>query len=252
MRFSLPFGMWSLFLIAPGSASASIVNVMSPSVGELEDGLGAQLGLQLAHDSGNEEKWKAGGLAGLRWVKDSQAFLFKASVERGATFGMDTTDKGFAHARYRWEFSDPWRAFTFVQVDHNGFRDLLVRDLAGLGIERRLWRTERSEASFGTAVMSEHEILGTGGTSPLGFRSSSYFLAAIDLGEGLNFGSTTFFQPRVDDLEDWRLLEDLVLSVGISEHLSWTASWKLEIDSAPPEGIGQWDSSTRSGLSFRW
>ena len=203
--------------------------------------------------AGNEDKQKFSVLAGVRRVQGAHQTLLKASLDRATTFGETSTDRAFVHLRHRLEFADSWATFGFAQLEHNGFRSLQVRDLFGLGIERRLWRTERTAGAVASALMSEHEVLLISvDPLPPRIRSSNYFLLAVDLGQGVTLGSTTFFQPQIADLSDWRLLEDLTLNVSLGQRLSWSVSCKMEMDSRPPEDVNPWDVVVKTGLGWSY
>ncbi len=248
------FGFWVLvFAGVSAPAHASIVNVLQPQVGEPEEGWAVQGRVGLGLEAGNEDKQKVSVLAGARRVFGAHQTLLKASLDRATTFGESSTDRSFVHLRHRVAFAESWTGFGFAQLEHNAFRALRVRDLFGLGIERSLWKAERSEAAIATALMSEHELLLLSVESlPPRLRSSNYFLLAVDLGEGLTLGSTTFFQPQIADLSDWRLLEDLTLNVSLGERLSWSVSCKMEMDSRPPTDVNPWDVVVKTGLGWSY
>ena len=255
MRFNrFCFGFGLVFFVGGSSpAQASIVNVLQPQVGEPEEGWAVQGRVGLGLEAGNEEKQKFSVLAGARRVWGANQTLLKGSLDRATTFGETSTDRSFVHFRHRVSLSESWVGFGFAQLEHNGFRSLKVRDLFGLGIERSLWRTQRSEAAFATAIMSEHEVLLLD-VEPLPprLRSSNYFVLALDLGNGLTLGSTTFFQPRFAEFSDWRLLEDLTLTVSLGERVSWTVSCKMEMDSRPPAEVNPWDVVVKTGLGWSY
>jgi hypothetical protein len=241
------------FVLGIEGAQASIVNVLAPSVEAPEEGWTREIKVSVTLEQGNEDKLGVAALGGARWVSGPDQWLLKGSVERAVNFQEIITDRAFAHLRYRREFGE-WAGFGLFQADHNAFRDLLLRDLAGVGVERRLWRSDTSMAAVATALLVEHEVL-TGEqileVSDLIYRNSTYVLFALQA-SGLSLASTTFFQPRVDDLADWRLLEELSLSMSLGEHLAWNARWVFAVDSRPPTEVGTWDSAVKSGLVFAW
>ena len=251
-RFCFGFGLVCL-MGAPGPVQASIVNVLQPQVGDPEEGWAVQGRVGLGLEAGNEEKQKFSVLAGARRVLGAHQTLVKGSLDRATNFGETSTDRSFVHLRHRVAFTEEWAGFGFAQLEHNGFRALKVRDLFGLGIQRSLWKARRSEAAIATAVMSEHELLLLDEeVLPPRLRSSNYFMLAVDLGDGLTLGSTTFFQPRLADFTDWRLLEDLTLNVSLGERLSWSVSCKMEMDSRPPTDVNPWDVVVKTGLGWSY
>ncbi len=243
-------------LLICGLSQAGIVNVLAPTIGPPEPGFTGDLfaGVDLAR--GNEDTTALNGAAGFLFTDDSveHQLMLKSSAQYATAFGAVTAQKAMAHLRYRWAFHAPWIAFTFVQVDHNAFRDLQARNLLGLGIERRLWRADWTEASVGLAGMAEYEVRidDADDTLPVP-RASAFFLLAVKLEDNLQLGSTTFYQPHLlDPINDWRFLEELTLSVAIGEHLGWANTLHVEIDQLPAANIESFDLAASSGLTYGW
>ncbi len=248
----LPAALW-LALVNP--AEAGIVNVFTPSVGAIEDGWHGTLTGGTTLLAGNEQKAGANTSAGLR-VKHSSAHLssLTGSAELAYALGEVVSDKSFANMRHRWQFAEPVSAFVFVQADHNALRALRIRDLAGAGLDTRIWRNEWTEAHLGVSMMAEHQVHLDGfvdDDAGIFARNSDYLTVAIK-SDKVALASTTFFQPRVDDLSNWRALEELVFTVNIGKHLDWNAKAKLEHDNSPPVDIERMDLAVTSGLVVKF
>jgi hypothetical protein len=228
--------------------------VLSPNVGTPEDGRDSNAKVSLQQLSGNENKLAFSLLAGTRWVQGPQQLLVKGSADWGEASETVYSKKAFAHVRWKRALGGVWSGFVFGQVDHNEFRSLLMRDLVGTGVEARLWRTETTEAAIATAAMAELEwVLDHAEPAPLTWRSSSYFTLAWSPTEQFSIGSTTFIQPLFSDFSDVRGFQQLDLKLSLSEHLSWSSTWKLELDTQPAQDdVQPLDSSIKSGLVLSW
>lgn len=231
-------------------AQATIVNVLTPSVGVLEDGWhgSAKAGGTLL--AGNEQRLGAHLALGLRRKRGHHLTSLKASGDVGRAFGDVVSQRAFVNVRHRWLVHDPLSVFGFVQVDHNRFRGVAVRDLVGAGIDWRTWRTDGTEAHAGLSGMAEHQVHAEGFDDEdrgLHARLSGYFTVALKT-ETVVLASTTFVQPRVDDPANWRLLEELTFTIDISEHLDWNVLGRVERDARPPTGVLPVDLSLKSGL----
>ena len=243
-----------LLALSQSTAKASIVNVLSPQVGQDADGWASNAKLSLQHLAGNESKLAISMLAGTRWQYDGHQVLLKASGDWGMASEAVYTKKAFAHLRYKQELGDRWRAFGFVQIDNNEFRSILMRDLAGVGVERLLVHTDTLEAAIAVGAMAELEwALDAPEPDPLTVRSTNYLTLAWQPAESLSLGSTTFFQPLVSDIEDIRGFQQADLRVNLTESIAWSTTWKLEYDSRPASTeVQKWDSSIKSGLVVSW
>ncbi|MEZ4319920.1 MAG: DUF481 domain-containing protein [Myxococcota bacterium] len=240
-----------IFWLATMDAHATIVNVLTPSVGVLEDGWHGSVKAGGVVLSGNEKQLGANLAAGVQYKKQRHLTSLKASGDVTQAFGDIVAQKAFTNARHRWMFAEPVSAVGFVQVDHNRFRGLLVRDLAGAGVDIRTFRNDWTEAHLGLTMMGEHQVHGEGfvdDDAGLHARMSNYFTVAVK-SESVVLASTTFYQPRVDQwANNWRFLEELSFTIDISEHLDWNVLFRLERDSSPPTGVEPLDLALKSGL----
>ena len=243
-----------LWIFTASTAQASIVNVLSPQVGDAENGWASNAKLSLQHLAGNESKLAISSLAGTRWQSDSNQVLFKASADWGMASEEVYSKKAFSHLRYKKTFRDSWGAFGFFQIDHNEFRSILMRDLAGVGIERRLFQTDTFKAAIAVGAMAELEwALDEPAPDPLTIRSTNYFILAWEPLESMSVGSTTFLQPLVTDPSDIRGFQQVDFRVRMTEKVSISTTWKLEYDSNPADvAVKEWDSSVKSGLVLSW
>jgi len=242
-------------LLFAGGASASIVNVLTPTIGPPEAGSTGEVALGVSGASGNEDTLGFSGGVGGAWVSPevNHQVIVKATGAYATAYGAPITQKAFSHVRYRWAFHPPWILFTFAQADHNAFRDLELRAIGGGGMERRLWRADWTEATVGLGAFAEYERFIAAPDSQQVFgRASAFYLVAVELNEQLTLGNVTFFQPRLDDFTDWRLLEELALTAKMGEYLSLAATLKIEHDHRPPAGVGPDDVAYTSGLKWAW
>jgi hypothetical protein len=242
-----------MLLLLSSLSSAAIVNVLQPAVGPPELGNSGSLSLSARVLQGNETRLSATGAAGFRHVSEAHLVRVQISGERAMAFDEVLADKAFAHLRHVWTFHDPFATFAFVQSDRNAFRSLQLRSLAGGGVQARLWRNDWTEAAFGVGAMAEYQLLSEGAVdSDAGLhpRGTSFLTMAISRDGKISLASTSFFQPRLDDLSNWRFLEELALTVDVTRRVDWTLVAKLELDSQPVPGNEGYDLSLVNGLVF--
>ena len=243
-----------LSILSLSDAHAGIVNVLSPQVGQDEDGWASNAKLSLQHLAGNESKLATALLAGTRWQSAGQQVLLKASADWGKASDEVYTKKAFSHLRYKRELGSQWRAFGFLQIDHNEFRSILMRDLAGAGLERIVVHRDQIEVAIAIGAMAELEwALDAPAPDPLTVRSTNYLTIAWQPTESFGLGSTTFLQPLVADPQDVRGFQQADIRISMTNAVSWSTTWKLEYDSRPASSdVNAWDSSVKSGLVLSW
>ncbi len=243
-------------LLLTAAVQAGVVTVLTPSIGAPDPGFSGALVAGVDLDRGNTDNTDFTGSLSTRWVDEGgdHQLLLVASGAYKVSQGVLNTQDAFGHLRYRWAFLEgaPLTWFSFLQAQHNAFQSLRVRDLAGTGLEYRLWRLRWTEAWVGQAVMAEYEQLSDGSPATLVPRGSSSLLLAVQLDEALTLGSSTYFQPQLLRWSDWRILEELRLSGSFGRHLGWTGGVTYAYDRVPAGAVGPLDLSVSSGLSYRW
>lgn len=218
-------------------------------------------GAQLTFDgdvvlqSGNAELYEV-GLGTRLDVRRAEHYAFLiGSVRYGERGEKAFKNRAFAHLRYTHTFSDPVRGEAFTQVEHDGFTLLNLRSLVGLGLRLRYYEAESFSLYQGTALMPEHEELQADRVevhpaSTTTLRWSNYLNIRLAVSDAVSFSNTFYFQPRLDDFGDTRILDDAVLAFKITEGLTFSTAFNLRYDSRPPDGIGAFDLSLRNAISL--
>lgn len=62
----------------------------------------------------------------------------------------------------------------------------------------------------------------------------------------------TYFQPQIGKWNDFRIISDNSLIVGLSSFVDLKTSFNLRYDAKPPETIKSIDTFTRFGFSFKF
>ncbi len=165
--------------------------------------------------------------------------------------------KDLEHLRYRITIKTPVEAETFVQHDRDAFRRLALRVLVGAGPRLRLRPFGGFEAAVGAAVMLEHERLGGGADADAGaensdFRLSTYLVISTEVGPRLKLGNTTYIQPRLDQLTDVRVFNELALVAKATEHFAVKLTFTSAYDSVPPEGVIPLDTTLKGAIQINF
>ena len=105
----------------------------------------------------------------------------------------------------------------------------------------------------GTTPMYEYETLtdDDAGRSPATtstVRWSNYVNARLRITESVQFAGTVYVQPRVDEVDDVRVLHQAALGVDVTKYVRLTAELDLRYDSRPPDTVESLDLALRNGL----
>ena len=129
-----------------------------------------------------------------------------------------------------------------------------LRTLIGGGYRFRLFEKGDSyQGRLGLGVFySREEINDTGNTVDEVNRLNSYFTFLYKIKEGLNFLTTSYYQPDVDQFSDYRLLEQLSLEFNLAKGLLYFVTIDISYDSDPVVGLEKNDTSYKSGIKYRF
>ena len=163
----------------------------------------------------------------------------------------------FAHLRHVITPSDFYQFELFTQYDNNKKRLLLNRELMGGGIRLRLLTGDDFKFRFAVAYMFEAEdydlpASSNHGNSTKAHRMSSYLTFNYDLQENLSFVSVTYYQPKLDSWDDYKIVSENALNIDAGKLVDLYIKFNVRYDSFPPDGIKKTDTTTKMGISFKF
>lgn len=167
-------------------------------------------------------------------------WLVLANLDLSKADGAAFSNSAFLHLRYNRKMSRLLRWEAFTQAQYNRVLGIGSRWLAGTGPRLKMFSTEKSALYWGNLYMFEYET--TTASSPVisrQHRLSAYLSATFDLNPALpgELITTTYFQPRLDRLADYRLSHETSLELNITKKLRATTRLYYFFDAAPPAGI---------------
>lgn len=248
-----------LFVIA-GMASfpaVAIVNMESLHLGQPEDGWSGRFELGASGATGNTEKWDAA--AGLRLQRQEGAntnFLL-LDYAYGRSLGQTYADKSFAHLRHIYQHTDVTAYEGFLQAEQNEFIRLSYRRLAGAGLRFTLSERTQQQAWFlglGTFYVREKIFDPTPDEDEIekSWRGNLYLVMKHQLSDQTRLLSSTYYQPKFSNTDDFRILEQAGLSVSLAGKLSLQLGINVSYDSEPPLGVRKTDTGYRTGISYQF
>lgn len=234
--------------------ASAIVNLTHLHTSDLEPGFQGEVAASWSGSDGNTEKQNAGFSSNFLWHGERYTNLLLMDYRYGESAGVTDTRNGFVHARHihPWTARTDWEVFTQVQM--NEFARLSLRQLAGGGLRFDLGVLDTSYLGMGafyeheqlldpTVDEEEHSYL---------WRGNLYIILKASLTDTVSLYNTSYYQPALDDGEDYRVLEQAGMSVKLAEQLSLTISVNASYDQQPPLGVERNDVSYRTGLNYRF
>ena len=187
----------------------------------------------------------------VQYKMEKHLVLFKNQINFQKIDDQDFTNSGIQHIRYNNRFADRWAWEVFVQGQYNKVSKIDFRGLIGAGPRFKLTTSEKYKMYLGALLMYEHEEIDDGIT-PLqrDFRFSSYLSFSFYPTETITIVSTTYYQPKVDDLSDHRVSSDSSVVVKLYENLGLKITHRFVFDAFPAIGIPTSQYFLFSGLTY--
>jgi hypothetical protein len=169
-----------------------------------------------------------------------------------------------SHLRTNYDLGHDLALELYGQYEFNEFLLLDRRVLAGSGIRYKVCEGKHGGFWFGTSAMLEMEQLNPdaiAASEPVDqqhWRWSSYGTAKTILSQTSTWITTIYYQPRLDEFSDYRVVGETGLSFAINERFSFSVDARLRHDSAPPvtaEGevaVLPTDIGVKNAISVNW
>ena len=243
----------ALALAGPAAARAQIVNVQPLLKDDDKAGLSGAADISADWRTGNTQLLLLSVSAIGRLRADRHLLFLLVRGDLGIQGESRFVRKDLEHLRYRVDVLERLQLETFIQHDADEFRRLALRSLWGAGARVVAYEGPWLNAVFGLAYMLELERLASGsqpdaGEERLSHRVSSYAVLRLRLSDMLRASQTVYVQPRLDYLNDVRVLSETELLISLAEHVALKVAVTAAYDSLPPSGLSALDTTSRLQL----
>ena len=189
-------------------------------------------------------------------------------------------NSGVQHFRYNRQFNETITFEAFLQGQYDAISAIDFRGLVGVGPRLDLtkkWVNEggeieksKSRIFIGTLLMYEYEKSTEIGldVKRKDFRGSNYLSFTLFPSDRMVITSTTYYQPRLDLLKDYRISSDFNLNIALGskeeakegknkkesflDKLSFNLNFSYNYDAFPVVSIPKTQYSLTNGLSFKF
>lgn len=238
-----------MLFFATGLAS-QIVNIEERRL-KNEEGWKGSIALNFSFTKNTNEVLDIENLSQISYRKARSLYMFINEIEVIRQNNADVLNNGFQHLRYNYRLSDLLVMEAFGQHQFNQIQRIDRRVLLGAGPRFEIINNDSLRLNIGTHVMSEWEKTSKGGNQH-NYRSSNYVSINWQINEILNFSSTTYYQPKIDDFSDYRVSNNSVFTIGITQKLGMRVTYELLYDTEVPEGVPSTVYSFQTGLTYRF
>ena len=214
----------------------------------------------LDFSSGNTNEFEVGEQLRLDWNNSIQDYYAIVEYEFKRANNQKTKNKGFIHLRSIRQLNrDKIMAEAFTQLEFDQFLQLQSRFLFGMGVRSDLVQLF-SDSSLnkplklfvGIGLMHEGVHYTTDPEIIVRhYRSTNYISLAMTLSEHAQFGFVTYYQPALEDFDDFRFSADMNLTVDVLKNLALSFKIRyLHRSVAIGESVKA-DQEINTGLIFR-
>ena len=186
----------------------------------------------------------------LQYKMKKNLVLFKNFFSFQKIEGNDFSNDGISHLRYNYKYTPRIAMEVFLQGQYNKVSKIDFRGLIGVGPRFKLTTSEKYNFYLGTAVMYEQEELSDGTDIQRNIRGSSYLSFSLYPNDRVTLISTTYYQPILKDVGDYRVSNQSSLLIDVFKNLGFKTSYTFIYDFSPALGIPNSQYHLSSGLTY--
>jgi len=218
------------------SHAVAISNIESERPGLPEEGWSGHVELSLSGENGNSKEEDHTLAAKVTKRVENNIYLGIFETAYGSSNNVKDTNESFAHSRWIHVLDERWATEGFVQWEEDEFDHLISRSLVGGGSRYVVSQdADLYSLSVGLGAFREREIvdLETYEKTTWAWRMNTFTVYQHRLNDQVVMSSTIYYQPKLNDVSDFRVLLDAGLSVKINERLDLKVHFKGTHDSQP-------------------
>lgn len=246
-----------LFLALPSPGTGQAILNVEGLQGEEVEGVHGEVSTRLRFASGNTDLSQVGGDLGIGILSERHWIRVYGGLERLERKGKDILNNRYVHFRYNYRFSERLRTFHFFQLQANENLLLDQRRLLGTGLRYRVLGGALNRLEVGGGLMLEAENLNAQKLGPeedpdtKTVRMSNLVVGSGSLGEGRRWVTVVYYQPNVEEFQDYRLSGEVGLGIELvgSLQLDVTLIWRH--DSRAPADLEEDDVGLKTGFTYR-
>jgi len=248
MRERIVLGLLIMLMSLPGYGQ--IVNIESKRIITDTTGWSGGFGLNSAFIKNQKELFSFGSKTHVQW-KPTLKSLFLLVGEYGLTKGGQNVfqDYGFGHFRYTKRFNRRFAFESFAQAQYNKVNRLRYRGLLGAGPRYELVSSNVLKMFVATLFMIERDV-SIDGAFFEGGRLSAYLSFTYSPSKFFQLVNTTYYQPRINLLSDYRISGETKFMWKIHKNLKFVTSYYYSYDEFPAEGAPKQNLRLNNGLKF--
>lgn len=241
-----------LYAVPCTCIKAQIVNIESARIQSDTTGWLGTLGAAISLTKNTQQVFAAEGNAHLQYKSDKSLYLILANYGFLKTTDKKLIDNAFFHFRYNYKLNRTVRWEAFTQVQNNIITRIKSRFLLGTGPRFKIVSAKVFRFYAASLLMYEVEKEKDLPELHRDMRSSSYVSFSIYPNDRIEIISTSFYQPRLSEFADYRILNQSSLKVKAGKRLTVSLNYNYLFDSRPAAGIPETNYSLLTGFEYEF
>lgn len=187
----------------------------------------------------------------LQYKKGKNLWLFINNIDFKEANSKSLVSRNGQHLRHNYRLGKRTVLETFVQRQVDEISFIKNRFLIGNGLRFKLSKLENYKFYFGSLIMYEYEHSEADVTNYYNhWRNSSYISFSLYPTENITIVSTTYFQPRLDKFNDFRLSSQTSIVLKIIKNLAFTTQFTYQFDSFPVFSVPKEQYKLTNGILY--
>lgn len=234
------------------AAKSQIVNIESARMQSDTTGWMGNAGASLALTKNTQQVFSSDVDAHLQYKSKKSLYLILGSYGFLKGAGTNLIDNTFLHLRYNYKLNSILRWEAFTQVQKNVITGMSSRFLIGTGPRFKILSNKLIRLYAASLLMYEREDQTVTDIIQNNARSSSYVSFTITPNKQVEIISTSFFQPLLNNWNDYRLLNQVTIRVKAAKKLGLKVEWNYLNDSRPVAGVPSVNYSLSTGIDYEF
>ncbi|WP_147206129.1 DUF481 domain-containing protein [Segetibacter aerophilus] len=242
-----------LFLFVYTAAPCQlIVNVENSRIQSDTTGWNGSVGTSFSFSKNVQQILNINATAHLQYKTQKDLYLFLANYNRLTNFQQQLLNNVFYHLRYNRKLGKVVRWEAFTQLQQNKISNIDLRALFGTGPRLKLHEDKKFRIYSGILAMYEYEVDKDPHVILGDIRSDNYVSFTFKPNAIFDVTSTTFYQPLFRQLNDFRILNQVVFNIKATKHFSISTNWDYSYDSFPAAGTPNVNFTVTNGFSYNF
>lgn len=190
----------------------------------------------------------------IQYQNQKHLILFINDIKMQQLDEQQFVNRGIQHLRFNRNLSSRITYEAFVQTQYDPVSNITFRGLFGTGPRFKLGNSKKHRFYLGPLVMYEYEeteeLDQTVFNSDI--RGSMYISINLYPSDQVSLISTTYYQPKITLLKDYRISNETSLNLTLFKQLTFKSTFTLFFDTFPAATIPETQYEWSNGLSYNF